>query len=79
MCTCVIAMPHTLHFLLPCLALLQGHAPLVLLANGAKRWERSLLRQRFPEVPMFRLRTMPGSSLSHGDAATPASELLSPR
>lgn len=66
----VIVMPHTLHFLLPCLALLRGHAPLVLMANGAKAWELALLRQRLPDVPMFRLRTLPGASLPHGDAVS---------
>ena len=35
----VIVMPSTLHFLLPCLALLQGRAQLILLGNGAHRWE----------------------------------------
>ena len=67
----VIVMPHTLHFLLPCLKLLQKQVPavpLVLLANGAKGWELALLRQRLPGLPMFRLRTLPGSSLPHGDA-----------
>lgn len=66
----VIVMPHTLHFLLPCLALLHGHTPLVLLANGAKAWELALLRQRLPGVPMFRLRTLPGASLPHGDVVS---------
>lgn len=62
----VIVMPHTLHFLLPCLALLHGQVPLVLVANGAKRWERDLLRQRLPDVPVFKLRTLPGASQPHG-------------
>lgn len=66
----VIVMPHTLHFLLPCLALLHGHAPLVLVANGAKAWELALLRQRLPQVPMFALRTLPGASLPHGDVVS---------
>lgn len=66
----VIVMPHTLHFLLPCLALLQGQAPLVLVVNGAKRWERQLLRRRLPALPMFTLRTLPGASLPHGDVVS---------
>lgn len=64
---CVIVMPHTLHFLLPCLALLQGGPPLVLLFNGTKSWERRLLRQRLPGVPTFRLSTLPATSQSHGE------------
>lgn len=63
----VIVMPHTLHFLLPCLALLHRHVPLVLVVNGAKHWELQLLRDRLPALPMFRLHTLPGSSLPHGD------------
>lgn len=66
----LIVMPHTLHFLLPCLALLHGHAPIVLVANGARRWERALLRQRLPDLPLFTLRTLPLSSLPHGDAVS---------
>ncbi|MES2716316.1 MAG: hypothetical protein V4795_11145 [Pseudomonadota bacterium] len=66
----VIVMPHTLHFLLPCLRLLQGQAPLVLVANGAKAWELDWLQQRLPGVPVFRLRTLPGSSLAHGDVVS---------
>lgn len=63
----VIVMPSTLHFLLPCLALLQGRAQLILLGNGAHRWEHRTLRERFPELPMFDLRTLPASSVAHGD------------
>ena len=63
----VIVMPHTLHFLLPCLALVQGQAQLVLLANGAKAWERRLLNQRFPGLPLFVLATLPASSTPHGE------------
>lgn len=66
----IIVMPHTLHFLLPCLALLRGHVPLILVDNGAKGWERALLRQRLPDVALFRLCTLPGSSLPHGDAVS---------
>lgn len=62
----VIVMPHTLHFLHPCLSLLADSAQLVLLANGAKRWERAWLAQRFPALPMFVLPTLPASSAPHG-------------
>lgn len=62
----VIVMPLTLHFLLPCLALLQGRAQVVLLSNGAKRWERRVLTGRFPDLPMFDLWTLPLSSVAHG-------------
>ena len=63
----VIVMPLTLHFLLPCLALLQGRAQIVLLINGASRWERRLLSERFPMLPMFDLWTLPLTSVAHGD------------
>jgi len=63
----VIVMPFTLHFLLPCLALLRRHAEVVVLINGARRWERRLLRDRFPALPIFDLRTLPYSSAAHGD------------
>lgn len=63
----VIVMPNMLHYLLPCLALLDGQVQVVLLANGARRWERELLRERFPEWPMLALHTLPRVSLAHGD------------
>jgi len=66
----VIVMPLTLHFLLPCLALLQGRAQVVLLSNGARRWERRVLTKRFPDLPMFDLWTLPFSSVAHGNVIT---------
>lgn len=66
----VIVMPRVLHFLLPCLALLRGRVPLVLIANGAREWELELLRRRLPEAPLFRLRHLPGTSVEHGDVIT---------
>ena len=63
----VTVMPHVLHFLLPCLALLRGHAQLVLLANGARSWELRHLQEHLPEAPLFRLHVVPLSSVDHGD------------
>ena len=63
----VIVMPLTLHFLLPCLALLAGRAQVVLLINGARRWERALLAERVAALPQFVLRTLPLSSVAHGN------------
>lgn len=62
----VIVMPHTLHFLLPCLALLRGRAQIILLNNGAHRWEMRILAERFPKLPIFHVWTLPLSSLEHG-------------
>ncbi len=66
----VIVMPFTLHFLLPCLTLLQGRAQIVLLLNGARRWEQCWLVERFPEYPTFELTALPISSVAHGDILT---------
>lgn len=62
----VIVMPQTLHFLYPCLCLLADSAQLVLLANGARRWERDWLAHRFPALAMHVLPTLPASSAPHG-------------
>ncbi|MDB5934267.1 MAG: hypothetical protein JWQ01_1611 [Massilia sp.] len=62
----VIVMPQTLHFLLPCLRLVDGELRVVLLLNGASRWEADLLRERFPAMPQFRVATLPNSSVGHG-------------
>jgi hypothetical protein len=63
----VIVMPRTLHFLLPCLACVPASVPLVLLANGAAGWELDYLRRAAPGRPLFRIWTLPGSSVPHGD------------
>jgi hypothetical protein len=62
----VIVMPQTLHFLLPCLRLVADDLCVVLLLNGARRWEAELLRERFPAMPQFRVATLPNSSVGHG-------------
>jgi hypothetical protein len=65
-CFYVIVMPQTLHFLLPCLRLVPHHVQVILLLNGARRWEAELLRERFPRMPQFRVAALPGSSVGHG-------------
>jgi hypothetical protein len=62
----VIVMPSTLHFLLPCLRLVANDLRVVLLLNGARRWEADLLRTRWPNLPQLRIATLPNSSASHG-------------
>ena len=66
----VIAMPGTLHFLLPCLAQLPPQLEVMLLGNGAKRWERRLIARRFPALPFCTLARLPGTSVTHGDVIT---------
>jgi len=66
----VIVMPGTLHFLAPCLALIPSGIKVILVANGAAVWERRALEQSHPELALFTLRALPGSSLSHGDVIT---------
>lgn len=62
----VIVMPQTLHFLLPCLRLVANDLDVILLLNGARRWEADLLRARWPDLPQFRVATLPNSSVGHG-------------
>ena len=66
----VIVMPGTLHFLLPCLALLPDGLRVVLLGNGAAAWERRLVAQRYPAFRHCALATLPATSLAHGDVIT---------
>jgi len=66
----VIVMPGTLHFLLPCLALLPAHLTVLLLGNGATRWERRLIARRFPALRFRSLARLPGTSITHGDMIT---------
>ena len=62
----VIVMPQTLHFLLPCLRLVAKDLRVILLINGARRWETELLQARWPHLPQFRVATLPNSSVGHG-------------
>lgn len=66
----VIVMPGTLHFLLPCLALVPEGVRVQLIANGARKWEMRLVARWFPRFPMCSLRTLPATSLTHGDVIT---------
>ena len=66
----VIVMPGTLHFLLPCLALLPPNLQVLLLGNGATRWERRLIARRFPALPFCSLARLLGTSVTHGDVIT---------
>lgn len=66
----VIVMPGTLHFLLPCLALVPPHLQVLVLGNGATRWERRLIARRFPALPFCRLARLPGTRVTHGDVIT---------
>lgn len=66
----VIVMPGTLHFLLPCLALLPETLDVVLIGNGASRWERRQVMRRFPAHRYCALARLPATSLTHGDVIT---------
>jgi hypothetical protein len=61
----VIVMPEILHYLAPCLKCIPAHIDIVLIFNGAKKWERDYLT-RNTRHKTHKLLTMPGSSLSHG-------------
>ena len=62
----VIAVPDTLHVLLPCLELAGRVERIVLISNGLKGWELDLLRRRFPGTPIARLPSIPGAMIAHG-------------
>jgi hypothetical protein len=69
-CFYMIVMPGTLHFLLPSLALLPRDFRIVLVGNGASRWEKGVVTRRFPHLPYCPLLTLPATSLMHGDVIT---------
>lgn len=62
----IIVMPNTLHFLIPCLKLIPKTVSVFLILNGTKKWEAIYLRNHFGDYPIFELKTIPRSSLSHG-------------
>jgi len=66
----VIVMPGTLHFLLPCLALLPRDLRIALIGNGEADWERRLVQQRHPELPFCSLARLSATSVTHGDVIT---------
>ena len=64
----VIAVPDTLHTLLPCILLAKRHVRLAVLGNGLRRWEADLVRRQAPffyEVPAVR-----GTMVPHGVVLT---------
>jgi len=63
----VIVMPNTLHYLIPCLRLLPEDLNVFLVFNGAKHWEQQLIKNEFNNRPSFKLLTLPGSSINHGE------------
>ncbi len=66
----VIAMPRTIHYLLPCLdnipqQVRENSIDIVLVANGLTCWEVNFLSSK-TSFPMFKLWITPKSSMSHG-------------
>jgi hypothetical protein len=61
----LVAVPGILHYIVPCLSLVQGRS-VVVVANGLASWEERILADRFPGVSTVRLKTVGRSMLSHG-------------
>ena len=66
----IIAMPRTMHYLLPCLNDIPGQVKeksidIVLIANGLTRWELDFLSSK-AVFPVFKLFIAPKSGMSHG-------------
>ena len=66
----VIAMPRTIHYLLPCLdnipqQVRENSIDILLVANGLTCWEVNFLSSK-TSFPVFKLRITPKSSMSHG-------------
>jgi hypothetical protein len=62
----IIVMPFTLFMLIPCLKLVNDGIEIILIFNGAKRWERRVLKQMFPKIEALALTSFPSSSYKHG-------------
>lgn len=66
----IIIVPDTLHLLNPCLKLIPKSVRVFLILNGAQKWEEEYIQKEYPNQPIFKLSTFPGSSLSHGTVLT---------
>jgi len=62
----IIVMPNILHYLMPCIKLIPNNINFILVLNGINKWEEIYLRDNYKEVQIFKLITIPHSSLSHG-------------
>ncbi len=62
----LVLVPRILHYVIPCLTLARRRVPVVVVCNGARRWEVEALEQWFPDTPMVELRPVRGSMLPHG-------------
>lgn len=60
----MIAVPNTLHFLIPCFALARRHVPLVVLGNGLRDWEEDALAS-LSDLRFVRLPAIPGWMIPH--------------
>jgi len=62
----IIVMPNMLHYLIPCIDLIQEKIKIFLILNGSDKWEENYLKDIYPGFPIFKLINFPYSSLSHG-------------
>ena len=62
----IIVMPNILHFLIPCVKLIPRTINVFFILNGTSEWEDNFLREAYKNYPIFKLKLLPHSSLSHG-------------
>jgi hypothetical protein len=62
----IIVMPNILPYLAPCINLIPKNINLFLILNGIGHWEANFLRKSYKNIPIFKLKLLPHSSLSHG-------------
>jgi len=62
----IIVMPNILHYLIPCTKLIPKDINLFFILNGTDKWEEDFLRNYYKDSPIFKLKLIPHSCLSHG-------------
>ena len=63
----IIGMPGKIHFLDPCIELVHNDINLFIVLNGVKKNEKKIIQDKYPDVPVFELKTFAASSMPHGE------------
>lgn len=62
----IIVMPNILHYFIPCIKLIPKNINLFFILNGTDKREDDFLRNLCKNYPIFKLKLLPHSCLSHG-------------
>lgn len=63
----VIGMPGKIHFLEPCIDMIHDDINLFIILNGVTKNEKKSIAVKYPEIPLFELKSLFNRPISHGE------------